>query len=78
MPKYQQFTFIDTSRFSKWFELIRVAILACRFIKRISKNRFEWLNPISDDHSCITMKEVDTARQMQAQFEGINDNEITK
>ncbi|VDN58914.1 unnamed protein product [Dracunculus medinensis] len=24
VPKYQQFTFIDASRFSKWFKLIRV------------------------------------------------------
>ncbi|VDN52031.1 unnamed protein product [Dracunculus medinensis] len=82
MHKYQQFTFIDANRFSKWFKLtitilafkLRITILAFKFIKRITKNS-------SDDLSYITMKEVDTDRQIsirQAQFEDFNDNEITK
>ncbi|VDN57793.1 unnamed protein product [Dracunculus medinensis] len=36
------------------------------------KNKFEWLNPISDEFSYITMKKVDTARRIrQAQFDGL-------
>ncbi|VDN50860.1 unnamed protein product [Dracunculus medinensis] len=45
------------------------------------KNRFEWLNSISDDLLYIAMKEANTARPMlirQAQFQGIIDNEKAK
>ncbi|VDN53435.1 unnamed protein product [Dracunculus medinensis] len=57
--------FIDASRFSKWSKLIKTTILALEFIKRITKNRFKWLSPISDVLCYIIIKEdeVDKARK---------------
>ncbi|VBB35486.1 unnamed protein product, partial [Acanthocheilonema viteae] len=76
----RRFQLIDATRISKWTRLRRTAAWALRFLRYISKGRFKWLKEVPKETE-LTSYELAAATKaliIQAQSEGINDEEINK